>query len=84
VREWCPAAAEAARDAARAQGAELDYTIASGSVLERALDDLDGAFAGALDGTQPITYLGLDRPEELPPGSAVFTPANLPELLNPA
>ena len=51
------------------------------------LEDLllrNGAVAGALDGAGPTTYLGLERPEELPPGSAVFTPANLAELLNPA
>jgi hypothetical protein len=51
------------------------------------LEDLllrNGGVTRALDGDEPITYLGFDRPEELPPGSAVFTPANLPELLNPA
>ena len=37
-----------------------------------------------LDPAEPVTYLGLDRPDGLPAGSAVFTPANLPELLNSA
>ena len=37
-----------------------------------------------LDPAEPVTYLGLDRPDGLPADSAVFTPANLPELLNSA
>ena len=32
----------------------------------------------------PITFLGIERPDELPSGSTVYTPANLPELLNSA
>ena len=32
----------------------------------------------------PVTLLGLERPDELPAGSTVYTPANLPELLNSA
>ena len=32
----------------------------------------------------PVTFLGLERPDGLPAGSTVFTPANLPELLNSA
>jgi hypothetical protein len=32
----------------------------------------------------PLAYLGLEYPEDLPPGSTAFTPANLTELLNPA
>ena len=34
--------------------------------------------------TAPVTFLGLERPDELPSGSTVYTPANLPELLNSA
>jgi hypothetical protein len=37
-----------------------------------------------LDQAEPVTYLGLERPDELPGGSTVFTPANLNELLNSA
>ncbi|MGW1509359.1 hypothetical protein [Streptomyces sp. NPDC002394] len=29
----------------------------------------------------PVTYIGLDRPEGLPPGSRVFTPENLRDLI---
>ncbi|WP_354697739.1 hypothetical protein DSM112329_03379 [Paraconexibacter sp. AEG42_29] len=37
-----------------------------------------------LDPAQPVTYLGLERPDELPAGSRCFTPANLTELLSSA
>jgi hypothetical protein len=32
----------------------------------------------------PLTYIALDPPEDPPAGSAIFTPANLTELLNSA
>ena len=35
-----------------------------------------------LEPGEPVTFLGLDYPDDLPAGSAVFTPANLPELLS--
>lgn len=33
---------------------------------------------------RPVTYMGLDRPDGLPDGSTIYTPANLTQLLNPA
>ena len=45
------------------------------SYLEGLLRHAEGA---------PVMYLGLERPEELPSGAIVYTPANLPELLNSA
>ncbi len=42
-------------------------------------EDLAGVDTGL-----PLTYLGLDRPEELPEGATLLTPATLPELLNSA
>lgn len=33
---------------------------------------------------RPVTYIGLEAPEALPAGSIVYTPLNLPELLNSA
>ena len=37
-----------------------------------------------LDPDEPVTFLGLERPDGLPAGSTSFTPINLPELLNSA
>ena len=40
--------------------------------------------ASGVDLDQPVTFLGLERPDELPAGSVAYTPANLEELLNSA
>lgn len=37
-----------------------------------------------LDAGEPVTYLGLTYPDDLPTGSTVYTPANLADLLNSA
>lgn len=36
---------------------------------------------GAPDGDEPVTYIGFERPVELPEGSVVITPANLGDLI---
>ena len=51
------------------------------SYLEDLLRPAQEAPAGA---GRPVTFLGLERPDELPSGSTAYTPANLPELLNSA
>jgi hypothetical protein len=67
---------------------QLVRAIAERSYLQ--LSYLEGLLAPAQTSdwpampTGPVTFLGLERPEALPSGSKVYTPANLPELLNSA
>ena len=44
----------------------------------------NGAVAPEPGSAEPVTFVGLERPEELPAGSTAFTPANLHELLSSA
>ncbi|WP_228819250.1 TerD family protein [Nocardia transvalensis] len=45
------------------------------------LADLMDAEIGSPAGEQPVTYIGLEDPGELPDGSVVITPVNLGELI---
>lgn len=53
-----------------------DLLRSNGTAVHRDLAEVDEEL--------PVAYLGLERPQELPEGSAVFTPATLFELLNSA
>jgi hypothetical protein len=49
-------------------------------LLRRRADSAAGAAAGAGDDV-PVTYIGVERPEDLPPESTVYTLANLASLI---
>src|SRR5262249_45007370 len=44
----------------------------------------NGALPAQPGGAEPLTYVGIEAPEDLPAGSTIITPANLHELLSSA